>query len=160
MLHGMRRLESVLSAFGCVMALLMAIAGCAAPITAVTPTLTAAPAPTPVPVATATPRPTPDARQILAQLRRSASLQGVAEQCANAIGAPAGLARVRIEPPTGDGCVPCNKLPLGYLNRGVPVSEVAQPLADGAWIWLTVENLLCIYLHDAGEFKPSSVTQW
>ena len=160
MLHGMRRLESVFSALGCVMALLMAIAGCAAPITAVTPTLTAAPAPTPVPVATATPRPTPDARQILAQLQRSASLQGVAEQCANAIGAPAGLARVRIEPPTGDGCVPCNKLPLGYMDRGVPVGEVAQPLADGAWIWLTVEDLLCIYLHDAGEFKPSSVTQW
>ena len=87
-------------------------------------------------------------------------LQGVAEQCANAIGAPAGLARVRIEPPTGDGCVPCNKLPLGYMDRGVPVGEVAQPLADGAWIWLTVEDLLCIYLHDAGEFKPSSVTQW
>ena len=63
MLRGMRRLESVFSALGCVMALLMAIAGCAAPITAVTPTLTAAPAPTPVPVATATARPTPDARR-------------------------------------------------------------------------------------------------
>ena len=156
----MRRLESVISALGCVMALLMAIAGCAAPITSVTPTPTAVPAPTPVPVSTATTRPTPDTRQILAQLQRSASLQRVAEQCAAAINASVGLARVRIEPPTGDGCVPCNKLPLAYLNRGVPISEVPQPLADGSWIWLTVGDLLCFYVFDAGEFKPSSVTQW
>ena len=55
---------------------------------------------------------------------------------------------------------PAAALPGGSQPPSVPVSEVAQPLVDGSWIWLTVEDLLCIYVFDAGEFKPSSVTQW
>jgi hypothetical protein len=116
------------------------------------PTATVAPA--------ATVRPTPDAAQIMAQLGRAASLQGAAEQCAAAIGAPAPVARVRVEPPADDGCAPCNKLPLGYVDRGVAVGDVALPLAAGSWVWLTVEDLLCLYLYDGQEFRPSSATHW
>lgn len=152
------RLGAIYLIVGCAAALLIALAGCVAPNTAATPIPTVATLPTSAPVATA--RPTPDIEQIRTRLRRADSLQGVASQCAAAINAPADLARVRVEPPMGDGCVPCNKLPLGYVDRGVPVNEVALPLAEGSWIWLTVEDLLCIYVFDAGEFKPSSVTRW
>lgn len=150
-----------LAGLGCALALLMALVGCVAPDIAATPVLTVtAPSPAPVATSTAIARPTPDIERIRTRLQRTDSLQGVAGQCADAIGSPASLARVRIEQPAGDGCTPCNKLPIGYVDRGVPITEVGQPLADGSWIWLTVENLLCIYLFDAGEFKPSSVTQW
>lgn len=161
MLYKVQRFRAAYQVAGCAVALLIALTGCNAPGMATTPVLTVA-APTSVPVATSTAiaRPTPDTERIRLRLQRTDSLQEVAEQCANAIGMPASLARVRVEPPAGDGCTPCNKLPIGYVDRGVPIAEVAQPLADGSWIWLTVENLLCIYLFDAGEFKPSSVTQW
>jgi hypothetical protein len=140
--------------------LLIALAGCSAPDMAGAPTPAAAMRPAPAPTAAVTVRPTPDIEQIRTRLQRADSLQGVASQCAAAINAPAELARVRVEPPAGDGCSPCSKLPLGYMDRGVPLSEVKLPLVDSSWIWLTVEDLLCIYVLDAGVFKPSSVTQW
>jgi hypothetical protein len=155
----MRRFEPVRVALGGAFALLIAIGGCSAPSMVAPPTVVATTPPATL-IVTATAKPTRDAVQIMTRLRRTASLQGVAEQCAAAIGAPAGVARVRIEAPAGDGCTPCNKLPIGYIDKGVPVSEVAQPLADGAWVWLTVDDMLCIFLYDGQEFKPSSVTRW
>lgn len=160
MVRAIHRLGAVCQVLGCVTVLLMASAGCAAPNTTAIPIPTATILPTSEPIATPAARPTPDVERIRTRLERTDSLQGVAEQCAAAINAPADLARVRIEPPAGDGCTPCNKLPLGYVDRGVPINEVAQPLADGSWIWLTVEDLLCIYLFDGNEFKPSSVMRW
>lgn len=158
-MHRMRGFDPVRVALGGAFALLIAIGACSAPRMVAPPTVVAtAPPATPIVIATA--KPTRDAAQIMTRLRRTASLQGAVEQCAAAIGAPAGVARVRIEAPAGDGCTPCNKLPIGYIDKGVPVSEVAQPLADGAWVWLTVDDMLCIFLYDGQEFKPSSVTRW
>jgi hypothetical protein len=160
MLRGTRRLGAMYSALGCALALLMALAGCVAPITAVTPTPIVAPAPTPIPVATAAARPTPDSAQIMTRLWRVASLQEAAEQCAQAVDAAAGVVRVRVETPMGDQCVPCNRLPIDYVDRGTPVNEVALPLNAGSWVWLTVDDLLCIYWYDEQVFQPSSVTHW
>jgi len=110
--------------------------------------------------ATATTRPTADTAQIWESLRQTASLQEAAEQCAAAIGMSAGAARIRIEVDAGDQCIPCNRVPLEYMDRGQPLSEVKQPLPDTAWVWLTVEELLCVYLYDGETFKPTSVTRW
>ena len=153
------RLAAICHVLECVAVLLMVLAGCVAPDAVATPIPTVTILPTSEPAATPTVRPRPRPSESEPGFSGRIHCKG-AIQCAAAINAPADLARVRIEPPTVDGCVPCNKLPLAYLNRGVPISEVAQPLADGSWIWLTVEDLLCFYVFDAGEFKPSSVTQW
>ncbi len=115
---------------------------------------------TPPSPATATARPTPDTAQIWSSLQPTASLQEAAEQCAAAIGVSADAARIRIEVDAGDQCIPCNRVPLEYMDRGQPLSEVKQPLPEAAWVWLTVEELLCIYLHDGETFKPTSVTRW
>jgi len=124
------------------------------------PTLTVAPAQTPMADPEKSATATPDHAQMLARLRRTASLNEAAEQCAALIGKAADVARVRVETPKDQGCVPCNKSPIDSMDRGVPVGKIALPLEDHSGVWLTVEDLLCIYLYEQREFVPASVTHW
>ncbi len=137
----------------------LVLAGCAVAAPALPPpTVTSAQVPTrpPAPAATAT----PDHAQMLARLQRTASLDEAAGQCAALIGKAADAAYARVETPKEQDCVPCNKLPIGFSDRGIPVREVKLPLEGRSWVWLTVDDLLCVYLYEQGEFKPSSVTHW
>lgn len=111
------------------------------------------------PRASATVPPTPDSAQILQLLQPAATLHEAAGQCAAALGAAVETTLVRIETPKEQECLPCNKLPIGS-ERGAPLAEIVLPLERGSWVWLTVGDLLCIYLYDGQAFKPSSVTRW
>ncbi|MGC8781972.1 MAG: hypothetical protein ACP5UQ_14015 [Anaerolineae bacterium] len=136
------------------------LTGCAAPGARVTPTFAPAPTrPSSIPIVPSA-TPTFDHAQMLARLRRTALLEDAVGQCAALIGQTADIARVRVETPKEQGCVPCNKLPIGSADRGIPADEVVLPLEENSWIWVTVDDLLCIYLYEGREFKPSSVTHW
>lgn len=135
----------------------LVLAGCAVAAPALpTPTVT----PAQVPIQSPAPAATADHAQMLARLQRTASLDEAAGQCAALIGKAADAAYARVETPKEQDCVPCNKLPIGAGQRGIPVREVKLPLEDRSWVWLTVDDLLCVYLYEQGEFKPSSVTHW
>lgn len=145
---------------GCAVALLMALASCGTPLADGIPTPPPGTAPAPPVGATVTGRPTADPAAILAQLRRTATLAEAAGQCAAMLGVSPDQALIRIETPKEQDCVPCNRLPIGSLSRGVPVGEISLPLEPRSWVWVTVGDLLCVYLFDGQEFKPSSVTHW
>ncbi len=104
--------------------------------------------------------PTPSHAQMLARLQPTASLPDAAHQCAALIGRTGDAARVRVETLKEQECMPCNKLPIGSTDRGIPAGEVAWPPEDSSWVWITVDELLCIYLYARQELKPSSVTRW
>lgn len=128
--------------------LLLAMAACAPPAIPIPAAQEVSPEPTP----------TPDTAAILAQLAPAATLEEAAEQCARALGVTADAVRARTEGPVTAGtCIPCAQLPAGFTEEGVPVSEIALPLAAGSSVWLTVRDVTCLYLYDGKEFKPLSV---
>lgn len=145
-------------ALGCTAALLMGLAACGGPAVGGVGSPPATSAATSTAVATA--RPTPDGAALLAQLKRTAVLDEAIGQCAAALGGAADQALIRIETPKELDCVPCNRLPIGSLSRGAPIGEIALPPEAGSWVWVTVGDLLCVYLFDGQEYKPSSVTHW
>ncbi|MCX7670064.1 MAG: hypothetical protein N2439_08325 [Anaerolineae bacterium] len=122
--------------------------------------LSAPPDATPAAVIAPSATPTRDHARLLAGLRPTASLKDAAGQCAALIGRAGEAARVRIETPKEQGCVPCNRLPIGSADRGIPAGEIALPLENYSWVWITVDDLLCVYLYEGQTFKPSSVTHW
>ncbi len=115
---------------------------------------------TPPVIITPSATPTPDHAQMLARLQATASLKEASGQCAALIGRTADAARVRVETPKEQGCMPCNKLPIDSTDRGVPADKIALPLEEHSWVWVTVDGLLCVYLYEDQRFKPSSVTHW
>ncbi|GEM_PF-2384416 len=144
---------------GWMAALLALTAGCGASVTAI------APAPTPpverAPVAAATSSgPAIDAGAIRARLQRVATLAEAAGQCAAAVGGEVQAVRVRVETSKEQECVPCNRLPIGAVERGLPLSEVQLPVAPGSWVWLSADALLCVFWYDGEEFIPTVVTRW
>ncbi len=130
-------------------------AGCGAPV------MTAAPISTPAVVSSpiVTPAATPplDLVAVRARLQRAATLEAAARQCAAAAGETAQAVRVRVETAREQECVPCNRLPIGTMDRGLPVESVQLPIAPNSWVWLSAGDLLCVYGYDGAEFTPAAV---
>lgn len=143
---------------GCAAVLLLALTACGGPANGGVEVPPVTPASTPTAVATA--RPTLDSAALLVQLQRTAALDEAVGHCAALIGAAADQARIRIETSKEQDCVPCNRLPIGSLSRGAPIDEIALPPEAGSLVWVTIGDLLCIYLFDGQEYRPSAVTHW
>jgi len=127
-----------------------------------------APAPTPRPEAAPTATSatstifTPvDREAIAAQLTPVATLSQAAEQLAGILETTVNAVKVRVEaPPKGDACVTCDRPPVDLTEseiEGIPVKEATSPLTPGSAVWLTVQDIVCLYAYDGKELKPVSV---
>jgi len=102
-----------------------------------------------------------DPETIAAHLTPVATLDQAARQLARLLGTTLSAVRARIEPPFKPGaCMSCDKPPVDASEselKGVPIREVHQPIAPGSAVWLTVQNIVCLYVYDGQELKPASV---
>ena len=168
-MRAMRRPEEVFIG----LALLVALTGCGAlpaptrPVSGVEPSappaaraesLTSTALPAPQPTLMVAPLPTVDTRQTLAKLSQVRTLPEAARDCAQALGGTPDAVRVRVQEPVREiQCLPCGVPPLGQVDTGRPVAEVALPLVDGSSVWLTMGDVICAYYYDGQAFKPASV---
>jgi len=153
---GYRRFILVMAA---VVYLMLAVVACA-PVGVPAPTLQLDITPTATPAAS-TPPTSVDPEAIAAQLTPVVTLSQAAEQLARVLGTTADVARVRVEAPlNADTCITCDRLPVDFAESesgGVPIKDVALPLAPGSAVWLTVRDVVCLYAYDGEELKPVSV---
>ena len=119
-------------------------------------------APTAAPIETATPTAV-DVEAIAAQLVPVVTLDQAAEQFASALGTTPDVTRALVEEPgKADTCIPCDQLPVEVVeaNRereGVPINEVPLPLEPGSAVWITVQDVVCLYVYNGRQFTPLSV---
>lgn len=139
--------------------LMLAVVACV-PVGVPAPTLQLDVTPTATPAATTTPTPV-DPEAIAAQLTPVTTLSQAAEQLARVLETTADVARARVEAPlNADTCITCDRLPVDFAESesgGVPIKDVALPLAPGSGVWLTVRDVVCHYVYDGKELKLVSV---